>query len=254
MFGLGTPELIVIGVIVFFIFGAKRLPEIGKGLGGAIREFKKVKKDLSPNEKEGKKPLLSLEEKVKAKVVNQIPGVKQAADIKKKLLIFAFFISFWIGSPVPSPFAQIQGAEAVLSGLTTCHPIIRYVEDDRPRASSPMTQELQSNAEKMLVDAGITIVDQAEFNRLLGAKTYPVAMLEMDVRISLHQDLDIKSYLLTLSVRQPVFLTRKPVVRFLGTTWESTDFGIAKDLTFVRRVAGEALGRFIQEWKAQNAK
>jgi sec-independent protein translocase protein TatA len=37
----------VVGVILFLLFGAKRLPEIGKGLGGAIREFKKVKKDLS---------------------------------------------------------------------------------------------------------------------------------------------------------------------------------------------------------------
>jgi len=47
MFGLGAGELIVVGVILFLLFGAKRLPEIGKGLGGAIREFKKVKKDLS---------------------------------------------------------------------------------------------------------------------------------------------------------------------------------------------------------------
>ena len=47
MFGLGAGELIVVGVILFLLFGAKRLPEIGKGLGGAIREFKKVKRDLS---------------------------------------------------------------------------------------------------------------------------------------------------------------------------------------------------------------
>lgn len=44
MFGLGGTELIIIAVIVFLIFGAKRLPDIGKGLGGAIREFRKVKK------------------------------------------------------------------------------------------------------------------------------------------------------------------------------------------------------------------
>ena len=44
MFGLGTTELIVIGGIIFLIFGAKRLPEIGKGLGGALREFRKIKK------------------------------------------------------------------------------------------------------------------------------------------------------------------------------------------------------------------
>ncbi len=41
MFGIGSQELIIIFVIVFFLFGAKRLPEMGKGLGQAIRGFKK---------------------------------------------------------------------------------------------------------------------------------------------------------------------------------------------------------------------
>jgi sec-independent protein translocase protein TatA len=40
MFGLGTQELIIILVIAMFIFGAKKLPEVGKGLGKSIREFK----------------------------------------------------------------------------------------------------------------------------------------------------------------------------------------------------------------------
>jgi sec-independent protein translocase protein TatA len=44
MFGLGTTELIIIGVIVFLIFGAKRIPDIGKGLGGALREFRQIVK------------------------------------------------------------------------------------------------------------------------------------------------------------------------------------------------------------------
>lgn len=37
---LGLPELFVILAIVFFLFGAKRLPEIGKGIGEGIRHFK----------------------------------------------------------------------------------------------------------------------------------------------------------------------------------------------------------------------
>ena len=41
MFGIGHQELIIIFGIVFLIFGAKRLPEMGKGLGQAIRGFKK---------------------------------------------------------------------------------------------------------------------------------------------------------------------------------------------------------------------
>ena len=42
MFGIGMPELIVILVIILLIFGAAKLPEIGKALGKAIKEFKKA--------------------------------------------------------------------------------------------------------------------------------------------------------------------------------------------------------------------
>ena len=95
MFGLGSTELIIIAVIIFVLFGAKRLPEIGKGLGGAIREFRNIKKDLSPNETDDKGQArddapkkngapASLEEKIKDKVVEQVPGAKEAMEVKKK--------------------------------------------------------------------------------------------------------------------------------------------------------------------------
>ena len=95
MFMPGHTELIVIALVVFLIFGAKRLPEIGKGLGGAIREFKNVKKDLSEDmksEDSGAAPARSkasgppgaLEEKLMGKVVDQVPGLKTAAQMKKK--------------------------------------------------------------------------------------------------------------------------------------------------------------------------
>ncbi len=38
--GLGIPELIIILVIIIMIFGASRLPEIGRGIGKGIRNFK----------------------------------------------------------------------------------------------------------------------------------------------------------------------------------------------------------------------
>ncbi len=49
MFGLGTQELIIVAVMVIFVFGASRLPEIGKGLGKAIKEFKNAGKELESN-------------------------------------------------------------------------------------------------------------------------------------------------------------------------------------------------------------
>ena len=41
MFRLGPAELLILLLIVFFLFGAKRLPEMGKGIGEGIRNFKK---------------------------------------------------------------------------------------------------------------------------------------------------------------------------------------------------------------------
>lgn len=42
MLGLGMQELVVILIIILVLFGATRLPEIGKGIGQAIRNFKKA--------------------------------------------------------------------------------------------------------------------------------------------------------------------------------------------------------------------
>jgi len=43
--GLGIPELLVILFIIILIFGASRLPEIGRGIGKGIRNFKEATRD-----------------------------------------------------------------------------------------------------------------------------------------------------------------------------------------------------------------
>jgi|WetSurMetagenome_2_1015567.scaffolds.fasta_scaffold08315_5 sec-independent protein translocase protein TatA len=63
---IGTQDLIIVAVIVVVLFGARKLPEIGKGLGQSIRDFKKAinepdtidvtpKKDTSDKEETQKK-------------------------------------------------------------------------------------------------------------------------------------------------------------------------------------------------------
>lgn len=39
---IGTTELIIIAVIVLVLFGGKKLPELGRGIGEAIKEFKRA--------------------------------------------------------------------------------------------------------------------------------------------------------------------------------------------------------------------
>ncbi len=54
---IGAPELILILLVIFVFFGAKKIPEIAKGLGHGIREFRKAARDIQEEvNKEAKPP------------------------------------------------------------------------------------------------------------------------------------------------------------------------------------------------------
>jgi sec-independent protein translocase protein TatA len=67
MFGLGAMELLFIALVLVLLFGAKKIPEVARSLGGAVSEFKKgmrggvddLKKEIessAPDEKPADKP------------------------------------------------------------------------------------------------------------------------------------------------------------------------------------------------------
>ena len=56
MFGVGLPELLLIFFVCLLLFGANRLPDIGRSLGEGIREFKKAFKDSQDESKTKEDP------------------------------------------------------------------------------------------------------------------------------------------------------------------------------------------------------
>jgi TatA/E family protein of Tat protein translocase len=87
MFGLGLPEILVILVIFLFLFGAKKLPQMGEGLGKTFRELRKFRNGKKAEtekgkekEKENQKGNLISDLK---KEVEEIPGLKEAREIKE---------------------------------------------------------------------------------------------------------------------------------------------------------------------------
>ena len=83
MFGFGGQEILVILVILLFIFGAKRLPEIGAGLGKTIKEIRKIREERK-GEGKGKKAVQrgNLISDLK-KEVEEFPGMKEVSEIRK---------------------------------------------------------------------------------------------------------------------------------------------------------------------------
>jgi sec-independent protein translocase protein TatA len=52
---IGPTELLIVAAIVLLLFGGKKIPEFFKGLGDAVREFKKAAKDTDDKEEKEQK-------------------------------------------------------------------------------------------------------------------------------------------------------------------------------------------------------
>jgi sec-independent protein translocase protein TatA len=92
MFGMGVMEFILIAVIFLLIFGGNRIPAIGKGLGGAVREFRKIRHNITGTKPKAKKHKTveqdessSIESEISRKLLENVPGVKKVMDIKDKV-------------------------------------------------------------------------------------------------------------------------------------------------------------------------
>jgi sec-independent protein translocase protein TatA len=88
MFGLGWQEILVVLLLFLFLFGAKKLPQIGEGLGKTVREIRKIREERKgdrekpPKDEKGKSEGGDLASDLK-KEVEEFPGVKEIKEIKQ---------------------------------------------------------------------------------------------------------------------------------------------------------------------------
>jgi sec-independent protein translocase protein TatA len=92
MFGsIGIPELLIILAVALLVFGPKKLPEVGKSLGKAMREFKRTSEEIRGR----------IEDEIQA---SEIKGV--AEDLRKDLQDIKSLPSSLTGEAPPRPAGE----------------------------------------------------------------------------------------------------------------------------------------------------
>jgi sec-independent protein translocase protein TatB len=85
MFGIGMPELILIAVVALIVLGPKKLPDLAKSLGRALREFKKATAELKETFQvdseisEAKKAFSEFHSEVNKTIQSEVEGPEKTA-------------------------------------------------------------------------------------------------------------------------------------------------------------------------------
>ena len=79
---LGGPEILGLLVVALILFGANRLPEIGKGLGKGIREFKKATREITDELEGSFKDEPTPSTKTPATTPVNVPAAKQTPEVE----------------------------------------------------------------------------------------------------------------------------------------------------------------------------
>jgi hypothetical protein len=172
--------------------------------------------------------------------------------MNQKKLFFLLLLTLLV-SPVFNAHAQKMG-DQLLAGLTTVYLRVQYTDDSGMKATGSESSQLISDTERQLNDAGLKIVSSGEFDRLIASRGYPVALLDVEVRLGKIKDMELKFYNLSVRLRQLSYVARMPTLRFLGGTWDVTDSGVADDFQFLRQRLSAIVSQLVSDYKSENPK
>jgi hypothetical protein len=169
---------------------------------------------------------------------------------KKRVFFFALLILPFLGTSV---HAQKMG-DQLLMGLTTVYLRVQYSDESGMKATGTESKQLASDTERQLTDAGLKVVSSGDFDRLIASRGYPIALLDVEVRIAKVPDVDLKVYNLSVRLRQLSYIARMPTLRFLGGTWDVTDYGTMDNFSFLRQRLNGVITRLVDDYKSENPK
>jgi len=172
--------------------------------------------------------------------------------MNKKKLFFFVMVTLLV-SPVLNAHAQKMG-DQLLAGLTTVNLRVQYSDESGMKATGTESSQLVSDTERQLSDAGLKIVSPSEFDRLVASRGYPIALLDVEVRLGKVKDMDLKVYSLSVRLRQLSYIARMPTLRFLGGTWDVTESGVVDDFSSIRQRLSTIISRFVSDYKSENPK
>jgi len=170
---------------------------------------------------------------------------------KKRLFWVTALTLLLLGTLANTGFGQ-KTAPDILAGLTTAAMRVSYYEEGSLRNSSSEGRQLASDLEKQLGETGLKLVSEDELERLLVSRGYPAGLLDLDVRTSKMSGVEIQVYYISVKLYQVCYVARKPVLRFMASTWDLTDTGTADDFNAVRGRVREAVARFVGDFRAEN--
>jgi hypothetical protein len=149
-------------------------------------------------------------------------------------------------------FAQIT--EDPLSTLEG----IRRIYIDIPPINTKMDNKdkiqrrLLSRAEEAFRQAEIEMVPKEEYDRLKQSRRYPLGRFSISVTILDAETLGVKIYHVAVHLDQVVFLSRRPVIRFVGSTWELRKMGYSDDLEAFYNLVDKMVARFVEDFLSVN--
>lgn len=171
----------------------------------------------------------------------------------KLMRVMGFVLVFILMKGNSPAFAQNSADPlSTIEGLRSVYIEIRPI-DTKMDIKDEMQRRLLSQTEEAFRRAEIEMLPKEEYVRLRQSRNYPLGRFSISLTILNAENLDVKIYHVTVHLDQVVFLSRRPVIKFVVPTWELKKMGYSDNLEAVYNLVDNMVARFVYDFLSVNA-